>query len=71
MGAAMVAGHAVGLFPDLKAVSKTWAQPVSRIEPRPEYHAFYGPMVDLYSGLFDALRATYVGLSALPAAPAG
>jgi xylulokinase len=69
MGAAMVAGHAVGLFPDLKATSSTWAQPLSRIEPRPAAHAFYGRMVDLYSGLFDALRATYKGLAALPPPP--
>jgi xylulokinase len=70
MGAAMVAGHAVGLFPDLKATSSMWAQPAGRIEPRPEYHAFYGRMVDLYSGLFDALRTTYGGLATLPAPPA-
>jgi xylulokinase len=70
MGAAMVAGYAVGLFPDLKATSSAWAQPVNRIEPRPEYHAFYERMVDLYSGLFDALRTTYAGLAALPAPPA-
>jgi hypothetical protein len=42
---------------------------VNRIEPRPEYHAFYERMVDLYSGLFDALRTTYAGLAALPAPP--
>jgi xylulokinase len=69
MGAAMVAGHAVGLFPDLKATARDWVQPVSRIEPRPEYHEFYGRIVDLYSGLFDALRATYAGLAALPPPP--
>jgi hypothetical protein len=45
-------------------------RPTSRIEPRPEHHAFYQGMVDLYIPLFEAMRSTFTGLAAIPAAPA-
>lgn len=70
LGAAVVAGHAVGLFPDMKATVGAWVRPTSRIEPRPEHHAFYQGMVDLYIPLFEAMRSTFTALAALPAAPA-
>ena len=69
LGSAIVAGYAVGIFDDLKATAKSFVEPVSRVEPRLEYHAHYRPLVDLYISLFDILRPTYQDLAGLPAPP--
>lgn len=69
LGSAIVAGYAVGVFDDLKATAKGFVEPISRIEPRPDHHAYYRPLVDLYISLFDTLRATYQDLACLPAPP--
>lgn len=69
LGSALVAGYAVGLFDDLKATAKGFVEPTSRVEPRPEHHTFYRPLVDLYISLFDTLRPTYQELARLPAPP--
>lgn len=69
LGSAIVAGYAVGVFDDLKSTAKRFVEPISRVEPRPEYHAHYRPLVDLYISLFDTLRPTYRHLARLPAPP--
>lgn len=69
LGSAIVAGYAVGLFDDLKATAKGFVEPISRLEPRPEHHAYYRPLVDLYISLFDTLRSTYQDLTRLPSPP--
>lgn len=69
LGSAIVAGYAVGIFDDLKATAKGFVEPISRLEPRPEYHAYYRPLVDLYISLFDTLRPTYQDLTRLPSPP--
>lgn len=69
LGSAIVAGYAVGIFDDLKATAKGFVEPISRLEPRPKYHAYYRPLVDLYISLFDTLRPTYQHLARLPAPP--
>ena len=69
LGSAIVAGYAVGIFDDLMATAKGFVEPISRMEPRPEHHAYYRPLVDLYISLFDTLRATYQDLACLPAPP--
>ncbi len=69
LGSAIVAGHAVGIFDDLKTTAKGLVEPISRLEPRSEHHAYYRPLVDLYISLFDTLRAAYQDLASLPAPP--
>ena len=69
LGSAIVAGYAVGIFDNLKATAKSFVKPISRVEPRAEYHAYYRPLVDLYISLFDTLRPTYQVLARLPAPP--
>lgn len=69
LGSAILAGYAVGVFDDLKATAKRFVEPISRVEPRPEYHAYYRPLVDLYISLFDTLRPTYRDLVGLPQPP--
>jgi xylulokinase len=66
LGAAVVAGHAVGLFPDIKATIQSFVQPTERVEPQPERHAYYERMVDLYISLAQALGPTFQALAGLP-----
>jgi xylulokinase len=69
LGSAVVAGHAVGVFRDLKATARSFVQTTDRIEPRPAYHALYQPFVSLYASLFDTLRGTYHALATAPVLP--
>jgi len=69
LGSAIVAGYAVGIFDDLRATARSFVEPISRVEPRPDYHAFYKPLVRTYISLFDTLRPTYQDLAHLPAPP--
>ncbi len=69
LGSAIVAGYAVGAFDDLKATAKSFVEPVSRVESRPQYHAYYRPLVDLYVSLIDTLRPTYQDLADLRPPP--
>src|SRR5690606_1077180 len=53
LGSAIIAGHAVGLFPDLAETARQFAgKPVSETRSRPEMTAAYAPYVDAY---IDAL----------------
>lgn len=56
-GAALVAGHAVGLFDDLAAAAERSTAVRDRFEPDPEAHAAYGPIIELYRDLVPALAA--------------
>ncbi len=53
LGSAIIAGHAVGLFPDLAETARRFAgTPVAETKARPEMTAAYAPYVDSY---IDAL----------------
>jgi xylulokinase len=65
LGCAIMAGHAVGLYPDMAATARQFAQPVSRVEPRPEHHAHYQGYVAAYRQAFDQLRELYQTLAGL------
>jgi xylulokinase len=54
-GAALVAGHAVGLFDDLAGAAERSTLARDRFEPVPEDHAAYRPMAQLYRDLLAAL----------------
>jgi xylulokinase len=54
-GAALVAGHAVGLFDDLAVAAESSTLTRDRFEPDPEDHAAYRPMSQLYRDLLAAL----------------
>lgn len=71
LGSAIIAGYAVGLFDDLIDTAKRFVQPVSRVEPRVEYHLYYQPLVKQYLELFDQLRDSYKNLAGLPDPPKG
>ncbi len=70
MGAAIVAGYAAGVFDDIKATAKSFVQPTTRFEPRPEYHQFYRPLAELYASLLTDTVSIFQRLADIPDAPA-
>jgi xylulokinase len=56
-GAALVAGHAVGLFDDLAGAAESSTLARDRFEPDPEDHAAYRPMAQIYQDLLAALAS--------------
>ncbi len=69
-GCAIMAGHAVGLYPDMAHTAHQLAEPVERIEVRPAYHQHYQGYASAYRRAFDQLRALYEVLADLKQQPA-
>lgn len=65
LGCAIMAGHAVGIYPDMAATARRLARAVSRIEPRPAQHQYYQAYVAAYGQAFDQLRGLYEILTPL------
>ncbi len=65
-GCAMIAGKAVGIFNDLKTISKEATQISHRLEPRSHYTGFYRPYVDIYRQIIEGYADIFDGLSELP-----
>jgi len=65
LGSAIIAGNAVGLFPDLAGTSQRFVEGCSRVEPRPEYQAYYREHAQAYVRLLDNLMETYRDLGKL------
>ena len=66
LGAAIIAGHAVGLFDDLKATSRRLAATAERVLPRPAYHTFYQACARQYVELLAEMAPLYRSLADLP-----
>lgn len=66
LGAALLAGVAAGVWPDLLAASGL-VKPAGRIEPHPAAHARYMRLYELYRALYPRLREHYAALPALAA----
>ncbi len=52
-GSAMIAGAAVGIFPDLRATARSHAALGDLVAPRPDQHRLYRPYVDLYRKILE------------------
>jgi xylulokinase len=65
LGCAVMAGHAVGIYPDMAAAAAQFAQTLGRVEPRREQHEAYQPYAAAYREAFDQLRGLYGTLSVL------
>jgi xylulokinase len=65
IGCAILAGHAIGIYPDLAATARSFARPRATIVPRPAAHAYYGGYVEAYRGAFGQLRNLYGTLGEL------
>jgi xylulokinase len=65
LGCAIMAGHAVGIYPDMAATAARFTPTTARVEPRPAYTDFYKPYVAAYEAAFDHLRGVYAQLTPL------
>ena len=70
LGCAIMAGHAVGIYPDMAATARRLAPTIARFEPRPGYHKHYKPYVAAYGQAFAPLRGLYSQLTELSTQPA-
>jgi xylulokinase len=65
LGDVLMAGSAVGVFPDLAAAARKHIQVTKRYLPDASRHARYRRYLELYQGLFDSTRSTFQGLQKL------
>lgn len=68
LGCALLAGAAVGVYPDLAAAARQFAATAGRVEPRPGYHEHYRPYVATYRQVFDHTRPVFDRLTPLSSA---
>ncbi|MDG0793912.1 FGGY family carbohydrate kinase [Cohnella ginsengisoli] len=64
MGAALVAGHGVGLFPDPAASAERFAAPGEAIQPDADRHRQYAAAASRYRRTVDGMQAVYASLDA-------
>jgi xylulokinase len=65
VGCAIMAGHAVGVFPDMASAASRFAQTAGRVEPSPEQHDRYQPYAAAYREAYDQLGGVYANLAGL------
>ena len=64
LGCSVIAGHAVGIYPDIADAARCCAQTTVRYEPSPEAHRRYAVYSELYCRAFGQLRGLYGELAA-------
>jgi xylulokinase len=67
LGSAVVAGHAVGLFPDMAETAKRFTEITQDVQPRPGYTEAYRPFAEFYAGLYDRVEPVFEDLTVLVA----
>lgn len=55
LGAAILAGHAAGVYDDVAATAGSLATPVDRVEPNMEHHRRHAERLELYQRVYPAL----------------
>jgi len=68
-GSALIAGHAVGIFPDLAGAAREHAGPCDRQESDQAAHQAYRAYAALYPQLFSANRETFGALARIVVPP--
>jgi len=68
-GSALIAGHAVGIFPDLALAAKAYARAGHSQEPNQAAHHAYRAYAALYPRIFESNRATFGALAKIPPPP--
>ena len=66
LGSAILAGHAVGLFPDLASAASALTRPTANVAPSPESHKKYIPFVEQYITLLASTKQTFDALARIP-----
>jgi xylulokinase len=67
LGSAVVAGHAVGLFPDMAETVRRFTEITQDVHPRPAYTEAYKPHAEFYSRLYERVEPIFRDLAALVA----
>ena len=62
LGDIIIAGHAVGVYEDLKTACRRFVQETEVYTPNPENHRLYEGYVRYYSGVFDKVRGIFQDL---------
>jgi xylulokinase len=70
LGSAQIAGHAVGIYPDLAAVAKSCARAGDVQEPNKSANRTYRAYSALYARLYDTIRETFGALTRISQRPA-
>ena len=65
LGAAIIGGHAVGIFDDIKQTAERFARAQTRIQPDMKNHEAYQKIAHLYMTSYDTLRPIYEELGRL------
>lgn len=65
LGAAIIGGHAVGLYGDIKQTAERFARVRMRFEPDMSNHTEYQPYARLYASAYETLRPMYTELARL------
>jgi xylulokinase len=67
LGGVLLAGSAVGIYPDIKASAARFVGKTRRFEPDPGKHQLYRRYVALYAGIFDRVRGIFTDLKDISA----
>ncbi|MFW5987914.1 MAG: xylulokinase [bacterium] len=65
LGSAIIAGNSVGMFSDIKKTSIDFFNRKENFQPRKKYHEFYKKYAEIYIGLIDDLKSSYLNLDHL------
>lgn len=65
LGAAIIGGHAVGLFDDIRRTAEGFVNVIKKIEPIKKNYSIYRKYIELYESSFDTLRHVYEELKCL------
>jgi xylulokinase len=66
LGAAILAGYALGIYDDMAGAAEALVARTDRFEPRPDVHAFYRAYADFYGRLLERVDPAYDELAELP-----
>jgi xylulokinase len=67
LGSAVIAGHAVGLFPDMAETVKRFTEITQDVQPRAEYTWAYAPYAEFYAKLYNRVEPIFDDLATLAA----
>jgi xylulokinase len=67
LGSAVIAGHAVGLFPDMAETVRRFTEITQDVQPRAEYTWAYAPYAKFYAELYQRVEPIFDDLTALAA----
>ncbi|OGO14996.1 MAG: xylulose kinase [Chloroflexi bacterium RBG_13_68_17] len=70
LGSAILAGFAVGVFKDLASTAESFVRTTQRVDPNPDHHATYQPLVQEYLRLLEVTKTSFDHLASLGQASA-